>query len=372
MRTAAAAPASVATRPIAIGPTLTRTAVVLGGGALVLGVVMVLAVAIGSVGVGIGDTIAILGHRLIGLPAHATWALSTEQIIFDVRLPRVLTAMLVGGGLALAGTVFQALLRNPMADPYIIGTAAGASLGAIAGLMAPLLLPALAIGAGSSWLGLGIVQVMAFAGGLATVLLVYAVSRSNGRVPVVTLLLTGYAVSSVLAAGVALLMFLSGQRLNAIFSWLMGSLAAAEWTRLAFAVPLLAVGIVLLMVRWRGLNLLLLGDGPAAHLGLDVEREKLTLTMLATLATSTVVAISGTIGFVGLVVPHVLRLAIGPDHRLLLPASVLYGASLLALADLGARLAGGIPVGIVTALIGAPFFIWLLRRSRLVRPVVTP
>ena len=370
MRATATAPAT--TRRIAIGPSLTRATVVLGGGAILALAALVVAVAIGSVGVGIGDTVAILGHRLLGLPLANTWAPWMEQVIFDVRLPRVLTAMLVGGGLAMAGTVFQALLRNPMADPYIIGTAAGASLGAIAGLMAPILLPALAIGAGSSWLGLGLVQVLAFAGGLGTVLLVYSVSRANGRVPVVTLLLTGYAVSSVLAAGVALLMFFSGQRLGAIFGWLMGSLAAARWSNLAFAAPLLVISALLLIVRWRGLNLLLLGDGAAAHLGMNVEREKLVLTMLATLATSTVVAISGTIGFVGLVVPHVLRLAIGPDHRLLLPASVLYGATLLALADMGARLAGGIPVGIVTALIGAPFFIWLLRRSRLAWPVAMP
>jgi len=370
VRATASAPAT--TRPIAIGPSLTRVSVVLGGGAILLLTAMVVAVAIGSGGVGIGDTVAILAHRLLGLPMARTVAPGAEAIIFDVRLPRVLTAMLVGGGLALAGTVFQALLRNPMADPYIIGTAAGASLGAIAGLMAPIVVPALAIGVGSSWLGLGLVQILAFGGGLGTVLLVYAVSRANGRVPVVTLLLTGYAVSSVLAAGVALLMFFSGQHLGAIFSWLMGSLAAARWINLAFAAPLLVISAALLIVRWRGLNLLLLGDGPAAHLGLNVEREKLVLTLLATLATSTVVAISGTIGFVGLVVPHVLRLAIGPDHRLLLPASVLYGATLLALADLGARLAGGVPVGIITALIGAPFFIWLLRRSRLVRPMVAP
>jgi iron complex transport system permease protein len=272
--------------------------------------------------------------------------------------------MLVGGGLAMAGTVFQALLRNPMADPYIIGTAAGASLGAIIGILAPVLLPALALGAGTAWLGLGIVQAFAFAGGIGTVLLVYAVARGNGRVPVVTLLLTGYAVSSVLAAGVALLMFISGRALGAIFGWLMGSLAGATWPSLAFAAPLLATSFALLLLRWRRLNLILLGDEPAAHLGVEVEREKLVLTMLATLATSAAVAISGTIGFVGLVVPHLLRLATGPDHRLLLPASLLYGAALLALADLGARLAGGIPVGIVTALLGAPFFIWLLRRSR--------
>lgn len=361
-----------ATRPLVGGPSLTRAGVVLGGGLLLLLAVLVAAVAIGSVGVGLAETAAILGRRLLGLPLAESWAPSAETIIFELRLPRVMTAMLVGGGLALAGTVFQALLRNPLADPYVIGTAAGASLGAVVGIMAPLLLPGLAIGVGSSWLGLGLVQGLAFVGGLGTVLLVYAVARGNGGTPVVTLLLVGYAVSSILAAAIALLMFVSGRALGAIFGWLMGSLGGASWTDLGFAAPLLAVSFVLLLTRWRRLNLFLLGDGPASHLGLEVEREKLVLTVLATLATSAAVAISGTIGFVGLVVPHLLRLAIGPDHRLLLPSSLLYGAALLVLADLGARLAGGIPVGIVTALIGAPFFIWLLRRSRAVRPVVRP
>ena len=144
----------------------------------------------------------------------------------------------------------------------------------------------------------------------------------------------------------------------------MGSLGGASWADLALATPLVVVAALLLLARWRRLNLLLLGDGPAAHLGLDVEREKLLLTGLATLATSAAVAVAGTIGFVGLVVPHLLRLALGPDHRLLLPASALGGAALLALADTGARLAGGVPVGIVTALLGAPFFLILLRRTR--------
>lgn len=357
----------VTSRPLALGPSLTRTGAVLGLGLLLALLAMLVAVAAGSVGIGLGDTAGILGRRLLGLPIPVTWAPSAETIIFDLRLPRVLTAMLVGGGLALAGTVFQGLLRNPLADPYIIGTAAGASLGATAGIVAPLVVPALALGAGSAWLGMGLIQVLAFVGGLGTVLLVYLAARVGGRVPVVTLLLTGYAVSAVLAAGVALLMFISGRALGAIFGWLMGSLAGASWAQLAFAAPLVTISLALLVVRWRRMNVLLLGDAQASYLGVEVEREKLVLTALASLATSAVVAISGTIGFVGLVVPHVLRLATGPDHRLLLPASVLYGATLLAIADLGARLAGGIPVGIVTALIGAPFFLWLLRRSRTVR-----
>ncbi|MDQ3149349.1 MAG: iron chelate uptake ABC transporter family permease subunit [Chloroflexota bacterium] len=327
-------------------------------------VTLIAGIGLGSVAIAPDDVLRVLGHRLLGIGATAGVTDSIETIVLDLRLPRVLGAMLVGAGLACAGTVFQAVLRNPLADPYIIGTAAGASLGATIGIVLPLLIPGLAFGAGSAWLGLGIVQVLAFVGGVGAVLVVITIARSGGRLPSVTLLLTGYAVSSLLAAGVALLMVASGRALAAIFSWLMGSLAAVGWVDLVIASPVVFGVFFLLLARWRTLNLLLLGDGPAAHLGLDVGREKLGLTLLATLVTSAAVAISGTIGFVGLVVPHLVRLAVGQDHRLLLPASAVFGASLLVTADLGARLAGGIPVGVVTAFVGAPFFLWLLRRSR--------
>lgn len=356
--------AEVASRPIVRGPALGRAVAVLGGGGVLLGVAAVFAIGLGSVAIDPDEVLAILGHRLLGLGSGAGVDATLETIVVELRLPRVLGAMLVGAGLATAGTVFQAVLRNPLADPYIIGTAAGASLGATLAIVAPLLLPAAAIGVGTTWLGLGIVQAAAFAGGLGTVLLVVAVARQAGQLPSVTLLLTGYAVSSLLAAGVALLMFSSGRALSAIFAWLMGSLGAVGWADLAIATPIVAGVLVALVARWRRLNLLLLGDAPAAHLGLEVAREKLVLTILASLSASAVVAISGTIGFVGLVVPHLLRIAIGPDHRLLLPASAIFGATLLVVADLGARLAGGIPVGVVTAFVGAPFFLWLLRRSR--------
>lgn len=364
--------ASVAPRPLVRGPALTRAALVLGGGAAVLLTALVGGIGLGSVAIAPDDVLRVLGHRLLGLGATSGVSDAVETIVFDLRLPRVLGAMVVGAGLACAGTIFQAVLRNPLADPYIIGTAAGASLGATIGIVLPLLLPALAIGAGSALLGLGVVQLLAFGGGIGTVLLVISVARSGGRLPSVTLLLTGYAVSSLLAAGVALLMFASGRALAAIFSWLMGSLAAVGWVDLAVATPVVVGVFMILFARWRSLNLLLLGDGAAAHLGLDVGLEKLRLTMLATLATSAVVAISGTIGFVGLVVPHLLRLVVGPDHRLLLPASTVFGAALLVVADLGARLAGGIPVGVVTAFVGAPFFLWLLRRSRRVSASAAP
>jgi iron complex transport system permease protein len=345
-------------RPLALGPTLGRTSLVLGIGVVLVVAVGLAAIVVGTSGVSALDAARIVVHRLTGLGA-VTWPQSAETIVWELRLPRVVAGMVVGAGLACAGTVFQAVLRNPMADPYVIGTAAGASLGAVAAL----LLPVGVIG----WAGLGLVQVLAFVGGLAAVTVVYSVARSNGSTPVVTLLLAGYAVSSLLAAGVALLMFVSGDRLAAVVSWLLGSLAGASWPRVGIALPLIVASFVLVLLRWRVLNAFLLGERAAAHLGVDVEREKRILTALAALATSAGVAVSGTIGFVGLVVPHLLRLAWGPDHRLLLPASMLYGAALLAAADIGARLAGGIPVGVVMAFLGAPFLLWLLRRAALDR-----
>jgi iron complex transport system permease protein len=345
--------ATTVARPIALGPSLGRSSLVIGVGLALLGAAAAVAVAIGTSGVGPDQALAIIVHRLTGI-GPVTWPAAAETIVLELRLPRVVAGMVIGAGLACAGTVFQALLRNPLADPYVIGTAAGASLGAVVAL----LLPVAVVG----WLGIGAVQALAFAGGLAAVLVVYAVARQQGGTPVVTLLLAGYAVSSLLAAGVAFMLFASGDRLAAVVSWLLGSLAGASWPRLALAAPLIVLSFTLILMRWRRLNALLLGEAPAAHLGIDVEREKRILTGLAALLTSAGVAISGTIGFVGLVVPHLLRLAFGPDHRLLLPASMVYGAALLLVADLVARLAGGIPVGIVTALIGAPFFLWLLRR----------
>ena len=362
--------AGVAPRPIVRGLSASRAVVGLGAAGTLLLVAAFGAVALGSVPVSLDDLFRILGHRLLGIGASSGVDASVETIIVDLRLPRVVGAIVVGAGLAAAGAIFQAVLRNPMGDPYLIGTAAGASLGATAAIVLPLVVPGIALGVGSAWLGIGLVQLLAFAGGLGTVLVVVGIARHGGRLPSVTLLLTGYAVSSLLAAGVALLMVASGRALAAIFAWLMGSLAAVGWIDLAVGGPIVLVVFALTYARWRRLNLLLLGDEAAAHLGIDVGAEKLRLTVLASLATSAVVAVAGTIGFVGLVVPHVVRLVVGPDHRLLLPASALGGAVLLVLADLGARLVGGIPVGVVTALVGAPFFLWLLRRSRRVDAVV--
>jgi iron complex transport system permease protein len=354
--------ASVAARPLVGGPGVGRTTLVIGGGIGLVLLAVVAAIAVGSTEVGLGEALGIIGQRL-GLPVSQSWASTAPTILFEIRLPRVLAGVVVGAGLGAAGVVFQALLRNPMADPYVIGAAAGASLGAVLAITAPIVMPVLAVGAGTAWLGIGLVQVAAFVGGLGAVALVLAVARQGGRSSMVTLLLTGYAVSSLLAAGTALLLVNSGRAMSAVVGWLLGSLGGVGYPELAIAAPLVLGGSVLLLLRWRTLNLLLLGDEAAAALGVDLVPARRGLVLLATVVTSAAVALAGTIGFVGLVVPHLVRLALGPDHRLLLPASCLGGAALLVSADLVARVAGGVPVGVVTALIGAPFFLWLLHRT---------
>lgn len=337
-------------------PSLARrpaTLAVLGLGGLFVAVVA--GVALGSVVVAPGDTLAILANRLLGLDLAATWTAAEETIVFDLRLPRVLTAMTVGIGLAVAGATFQGVLRNPLADPYVLGTASGAALGAAIAVLLP---RAVLI------LEFGLLHGLAFAGALASVWLVYRLSRVGGHGQMTSLLLTGYAVGSLLAAGLSMAMFVSGQNLRQIFAYLLGGFESASWVRFATALPIVLAASALIALRARALNGFLLGEEAAAHLGVDVRRERAMLLGLASLATAAAVAVSGLIGFVGLVAPHVVRLAVGPNARHVLPLSALFGAILMVAADLAARLLGDIPVGVVTAVIGAPFFLALLRRTR--------
>ncbi len=317
-----------------------------------LAVVLVLGVGFGSVAIAPAETVGILLHRLLGLPVDVTWSPTAETIVMDLRLPRVLSAMLVGAGLAIAGATFQGILRNPLADPYVLGTASGAALGAAIAVLIPVRM---------LFLEVGLLNVLAFAGALATVFVVYRIGRSGG---LTGLLLTGYAVGSLLAAGLAMTMYLSGANLRQIFSFLLGGFDGASWYRLAIALPLVVGGSIAIVLRSRALNGLLLGDETAEHLGIDVRRERAILLGLASLVTAAGVAISGLIGFVGLLVPHLVRMVSGPDARRVLPVSAVVGAVLLGGADLVARMAGDIPVGVVTALVGAPAFIVLLRRTR--------
>ena len=306
---------------------------------------------LGNVSLPLSDTLGILGHRLLGLPASA-WPASTETIVIELRLPRVLTAMTVGMGLAVAGTVFQGLLRNPLADPYVLGTASGAALGAAIGILLPVQFAVL---------GFGVSSALAFVGALVAVALVYRVS--GGSESRSSVLLVGYAVGSVLAAGLAMAMYLSGDNLRRIVSYLLGSFANASWPQLLVGLPVVIIGTLLIISRARALDALLLGDDAAAHLGVDVRRERMLLLGLAALVTAASVALAGLIGFVGLIVPHAVRLVVGPSARLVLPLSALFGAAFMVIADLIARVPGELPVGIVTALIGVPVFLVLLRRS---------
>ena len=329
-----------------------RPAAVVAASVAGIAAVLVLGVGLGSVTIPVDQTVAILAHRLVGLPVEASWPATAETIVIELRLPRVLSAMLVGAGLAIAGATFQGILRNPLADPYVLGTASGAALGAAIAVLIPVRL---------LFLEIGLLNVLAFVGALVTVGVVYRVGRSGG---LTGLLLTGYAVGSLLAAGLAMAMYLSGANLRQIFSFLLGGFDGASWLRLATALPIVVVGAIAIVARSRALNGLLLGDETAAHLGVDVRRERAILLALASLVTAAGVAISGLIGFVGLLVPHLVRMVTGPDARRVLPVSAVAGAVLLGAADLVARMAGDIPVGVVTALIGAPVFVLLLRRTR--------
>lgn len=281
-----------------------------------------------------------------------------ESSIIQLRVPRILLAVVAGAGLSVSGVIFQALLRNPLAEPYVLGVSSGAGLGA-----------ALAIVLGSSVAGMWILPGMAFAGALATILSVYALARTpSGTVPVQTLLLSGVIVSAVLGS---ILMFVvsnsSSEDLHNVMWWLLGNLQIFDWVLLRVVSIVVACGLLVTVLFARDLNLMTLGDEPAAHLGLHVKHTKKLFFLVASLMTGAIVAACGLIGFVGLIVPHCLRLALGPDHRRLVPASALAGAIFLVLADSFARTVKApleIPIGVVTALLGGPFFLFLLRRRK--------
>jgi len=277
-------------------------------------------------------------------------------IIFRIRVPRALLAALVGGGLAIAGVGFQALLRNPLADPYILGVSGGSAFFAIIGMIL----------AGS--IGFAPVPGFAFAGALIAIALVLLVARTEGRLPVITLLLAGVVVNAFFSALVMFILSISSTRhLPGAIYWMMGNLSEKSYSTLAFVALYYAPAIAILLSRARDFNLLSLGEESAEQLGVKVEHSKLWTFLSASLITAVAVSVSGLIGFVGLMVPHILRLIFGPDHRLLLPASFLFGASFLVLCDLLARVIiapAELPVGVITAVLGGPFFIWLLHSSR--------
>jgi len=280
------------------------------------------------------------------------------DIVLRIRLPRLLLAVLVGASLSTSGVIFQALLRNPLADPFILGVSGGAALGGIA---------MLSLG-GAIGLGYAAVPPAAFAGGLFTTLLLYLVAGRGSRVSATNLLLTGVVFNAFASAAIVFLASLSGLVDGArIFIWLIGSLAVIRVEAAALLALFLSLGLGCALLLARGLNAMALGDEAAEQLGVAIETHKRVLLIATSLMVGAAVSVSGLIGFVGLIIPHLLRLLIGPDHRLLVPAAALGGAAFLVICDTAARtLLGGreLPVGAITALVGGPLFLFLLRRSQ--------
>jgi iron complex transport system permease protein len=329
----------------------------LGAVSVALAVVVVLATSIGTVGIGAAETLrTVLGH--LHLPVDFARGSAHDRIIWDIRLPRVLTAVIVGATLASSGASYQAVFRNHLADPYLIGVAAGAGLGATIAIVSPLPL---------DFYHFGYVALFAFVGAIAAVAVTYELARIGRTVPAATHILAGVAVSSAASAATSLLMVLHEDKIYVIFAWLYGDFTTASWPKFWAVVPYVSGTWAVLLLLAHQLNVLQLGDEEAKTLGVRVELLKVVTIAAASLATAVCVAVSGLIGFVGLVVPHVCRMLIGPDNRMVLPMSMLLGAIFVTIADLGARTLLSpqeLPVGVLTAFIGAPFFLMLLRRNR--------
>ncbi len=328
----------------------------------VLPVVMLLSVGSGPITIPMADIIDILLHRL-GLNS-ATPDIQQQLVVEAIRLPRTLIGVLVGSSLAACGAVMQGLFRNPLADPGIIGVSSGAALGAALGIVL-----------GGTWLAsftelfqAYTVSVTAFIGGFLSTLLVYRIGTTGQGTSVATMLLAGIAVSALSGAGIGLMNYIADDTmLRSMTFWQMGNLANGNWSAIIVAASFLIPLQLIFITRARGLNALLLGESEARHLGLNVQKLKMQLIMLTAIGVGVSVSLAGMIGFVGLVVPHLVRLAIGPDHRWLIPCSSLLGAGILLLADIIARLVitpAELPIGIVTALLGAPFFITMLWQQR--------
>ena len=324
--------------------------------------VMTVSLSIGSahipstkvLGVFAGKIQAVLGFQVQALNVDEV----SEAIIFQVRLPRVLLASLVGGSLAVAGAIFQGIFKNPMADPYVIGVSSGAALGASLVIV---------LGVDYTFLGVSTIPIVAFITATMSLLIIYNISRIGSRVPVMTLLLSGIAIGIFFSAIVSFLHIIAGEKLHALVFWLMGGFSYAEWKDVQIMLPFICIGFIIVYLFARDLNILQLSEEEAAGLGVEVEKVKRNLIICGSLLTAAAVSISGLIGFVGLIIPHIVRMLIGPDHRILLPSVLIVGAFFLVTCDTIARVVfppAELPVGIITAFSGVPFFIYLLRKAK--------
>ncbi len=352
VETSIGGPAAVVGR----GPRRARAGALLLGLTIALVVLVVVAGASGAFRVTPAEVLGSVLHRL-GLPWGTPPDALGEDVLWQIRFPRVALTVLVGGSLGCAGALMQGTFSNPLAEPGIIGVSSGAALGAV-----------VIIVSGLAPFGTWSITAAAFAGGVATVFLVYAASRQDGRTEVITMVLTGIALNALTGAVLGLLTYFSDDaQLRSITFWTLGSMAQATWPKVAVVAPLAIGGMVLAPLFSRRLDLLALGDRPARHLGVDVEGTRRTVLVLVAVLTASAVAVSGQVLFIGLVVPHLVRMVAGPGHRLLVPASGLAGATILVAADLAARTIAApaeVPLGVLTALVGSPFFFWQLRRMR--------
>jgi iron complex transport system permease protein len=328
----------------------------IAGLVILLAVAFVSAAGLGYIRLPFPAVVQIMAARLFDQPdwiAHydPVWPV----VVSEVRLPRILSAMLVGAGLALSGVVFQGILLNPLADPYTLGVSAGAAFGAAVALLLNI-----------SLLGVFSVPLFAFIGAVATLFLVIYLSADGSGLSSTNLILSGIIVAAILSAGLSFIKYIADEQVSVIIFWLMGSFAARTWSDVGLVAAAVGLGLAVCTYFARDLNLLALGERPAASLGVDFQRVTLILLVTASLVAAVCVAISGIIGFVGLLVPHLMRILVGPDNRRLLPASLLAGALLLLAADTLTRavLPQEIPVGVLTALIGGPFFCYVFRQRQ--------
>ncbi len=328
---------------------------------LILILIIIVAASIGPAKVSLKDTGLIIASFIPGVNYFINIEdLNPQEIVIisQIRLPRIFLSIFVGIALASAGVIFQGLFRNPMADPFVIGVSAGAAFGATIGLV---------FITGVGLLGISTTTIFALLGALATTFLVYSISSARGKVSVTTLLLSGIALSAMLSAMTSFIMIFRTHDLTKIIFWIMGGLTAASWYKFNIIAPMVVVLIIISGFYMRDLNIISLGDERAAQLGVQTERVKKILLIMASLIAALAVSVSGIIGFVGLVTPHILRLIVGPDHKILYPTSAVAGGIVLLMSDTLARtilMPREIPVGIITSIVGVPFFLYLLVKSK--------
>ena len=338
---------------------LPRNVLVLTGAVLVLFAAMLIGILVGPAGLTPGGVLLDIADRLPFVDVDSGLSTRQQAILWNIRMPRVVLGVLVGAMLAIAGAAYQGVFRNPLADPYLLGVSSGAGLGATL---------AIVVGGAAGFAG---VPVAAFAGGLLAVGATYSLGRTvGGSRSEVVIILAGVAVAAFANAIQTFFMQLHDDTLRQVYSWMLGRLSTDGWSDVVVVLPYVVVTVAVIALHRRTLDVMAVGDVEAASLGIDPARVRLLLVCVATLGTAAVVSASGLIGFVGIVVPHAVRLLVGPGHRLLLPLSLLVGAAFLVLADVLARTVispAELPIGVVTAAIGAPFFLVVLRRSRGVR-----